>query len=385
MIHCHPAGKKNRIAIYDKIADVPEEWDAFLPGEHFLQRSSLAIYEAANLADLHYYYVVIYKEEKLVFISAFQTLTFRKYHLDTAGMKAWQSIPWGIFTSVSRPKMLVGGHLFRHDISSFYYDESLENFEAFQLYQDSVELAVKESCAQAVLIKDTRENFIDYFQHYAPKYIMLRNDISMEMNISEEWQQIGDYEKALKHKYAQRYRKVRSSWDQLEVIDLDAEAVEKEKEKIYALYKHVTDHQQARLGYLSSELLPLLKKNYPDTMKIWGIYEAGKLIAFASAWLKADAFDMFYIGFDYARNQDLQLYFNILFLSLEKAIEYKKPKLILGRTALEAKARIGCKAHYLHTFLYIRNPVLRNIFARMQQNITQQEGEWESRHPLKKG
>ncbi len=384
MKHCHPAGNNTNIAICKELANVPDEWDAFLPAEHFLKKDSLRIYEQANLPDLSYYYVLIYKAEKLVFVSAFQALTFRKYHLDTDNMKAWQGISWGTFTSLVKPKMLVGGHLFRHDISSFYYDEELDNFEAFQLYNDSIMLAAKESCSQAVLIKDTRGNFIDYFQHYAPQYIMLRNDISMEMSLPAEWQQISDYEKALKHKYAQRYRKVRSSWDRLEVKDLDAAAVETEKEKIYSLYRHVTEHQQVRLGYLSAELLPLLKKNYPDTMKIWGIYEDGKLVAFASAWLKPDAFDMFYIGFDYARNQDMQLYFNILFLSLEKAIEYKKPKLILGRTALEAKARIGCKPQYLHTFLYIRNPILRNIFARMQQSITQSEGEWESRHPLKK-
>jgi hypothetical protein len=384
MKRCHPAGKNANIVIYQEITEVPDEWDAFLPQEHFLKKDSLHIYQQANLPDLNYYYVLVYKVEKLVFVSAFQALTFRKYHLDTDSLKSWQGTSWGVFAAVVKPKMLVAGHLFRHDISSFYYDEELGNFEAFQLYNDCLLLAAKESCSQAVLIKDTRANFIDYFQHHAPQFIMLRNDISMEMNLPAEWQHIGDYEKALKHKYAQRYRKVRSSWDQLEVKDLDAATVEKEKENIYALYKHVTEHQQVRLGYLSADLLPLLKKNYPATMKIWGIYEDGNLVAFASAWLKSDAFDMFYIGFDYSRNQDLQLYFNILFLSLEKAIEYKKPKLILGRTALEAKARIGCKPHYLHTFLYIRNPILRGIFARMQQNITQSEGEWESRHPLKK-
>ena len=68
---------------------------------------------------------------------------------------------------------------------------------------------------------------------------------------------------------------------------------------------------------------------------------------------------------------------------MEQAIRLKKKKLILGRTALEAKARVGCKAKYLSTYLYIKNPVLRNVITRLQNNINDMEGEWENRHPFK--
>ena len=92
---------------------------------------------------------------------------------------------------------------------------------------------------------------------------------------------------------------------------------------------------------------------------------------------------MFYIGFDYSRNADLQSYFNILFFSVEQAITLKKQKLILGRTALDAKARIGCDARYLHTFLYIRNAFLRRLVFNKQQKVSVQEGNWEEKHPFK--
>ncbi len=92
---------------------------------------------------------------------------------------------------------------------------------------------------------------------------------------------------------------------------------------------------------------------------------------------------MFYIGFDYAENARLQLYFNILFFAVEQAISLRAPQLILGRTALEAKARLGCKPRYLQTFLFIRNPVLRAWVARMQGRFSAGEGEWEDLHPFK--
>jgi hypothetical protein len=92
---------------------------------------------------------------------------------------------------------------------------------------------------------------------------------------------------------------------------------------------------------------------------------------------------MFYIGFDYKRNTELQLYFNILFFGVEQAILEHKPNAIFGRTALDAKARLGCKPRYQSTFAFVRNRWIRMITLRIQNNSQSQEGAWEQRHPLK--
>jgi hypothetical protein len=116
---------------------------------------------------------------------------------------------------------------------------------------------------------------------------------------------------------------------------------------------------------------------------VWLAFDATEPVAFFSAWTKEDVFDMFYIGFDYAKNERFQLYFNILYFSVEQAILHRKKQLVLGRTALEAKARIGCKPVYLSTFLFIKNTLVRNIVLRIQQSVVTGEGEWENRHPFK--
>ena len=107
------------------------------------------------------------------------------------------------------------------------------------------------------------------------------------------------------------------------------------------------------------------------------------MIYFLSACEKETAFDMLYIGFDYKHNAELQSYFNILFFSVEQAITLGREKLILGRTALDAKARLGCEPRYLHTFLFINNPLIRRFILRKQQNVTLREGDWEEKHPFK--
>lgn len=385
MICSRDNATETQVNIYTRAQDLPAEWGSFIPAGHYLQSAQLQVSESAQLPHLSFVYVLILSKDQPVAAASFQVLDLKKQHINARQVSAVQALAWNLFTTTLHPKLLVAGHLFRHDIFSFYYDPALKPFDAFQYYKQAIDKALKFSCAQAVLVKDMPEELVTYFQHYEPQYILLRNDISMEMDIAPEWQTLHDYEKSLKHKYAQKLRKVRQPWNALEIKELSTAQVEEHKNELFTLYKQVTDNQQVRMGFLSLEFIVQLKKFYGDELRVWAAYEGEKMIAFFSAWVREDAFDMFYIGFDYRRNSDLQLYFNILFFSIEQAILFKRPKLILGRTALDAKARLGCKPHYLYTFLYIKNSFIRNRVLAAQQRTSAKEGAWEERHPFKGG
>jgi hypothetical protein len=379
---CKKAQGDSEVACYTHSGELPAIWDSFIPEGHFLKKEAIAITEQIQLPDVGFLYILITKNGAPQAAAYFQVLGLKDKHVNSEKVSSMQAFLWKTFTAVAKPKILVAGHLFRHDVPSYYWQPELSAFEAYQYYQQAITAALDKSCANAALVKDTPEALTTYFQHYAPQYLLLRNDISMEMAIPAEWHSMHEYEKALKHKYAQRYRKVRNAFAPLEIKELNAQEVTAQKDEIYKLYLGVTEQQQVRMGFLNKDFLPMLKAKY-DNLKVWGVYEAGKMIAFLSAWVKEDAFDMFYIGFDYSKNNTYQLYFNILFFAIEQAIANNKPKLILGRTALEAKARLGCKPHYLSTFLYIRNGFIRNRVLQIQQHTFAQEGAWEERHPLK--
>lgn len=363
-------------------SELPPQWDSFVPEGHFLQRAQLAVTESADLPDLSFLYILISIDKKPVMTAGFQLLSLKSKHINGNMIKPVAYAAWQLYTGALRPKLLVGGHLFRHDVSSVYYDASLAPYDAYNYYNTAIEQAIHTSCAGAVLVKDMPQQLGTYFQNYEPEYIMLRNDISMEMEIPTQWNTIADYEQALKHKYAQRFRKVRQPWQKLEVKELSLQNVQQHKHQLFQLYEQVSSHQQVRIGLLNEDFIPVLKQ-HDDRLKVWAAYENGKMIAFFSAWVYDTVFDMFYIGFDYQRNRDLNLYFNILFFAIEQAIAYRKGKLILGRTALDAKARLGCTPKYLSTFLYIKNGMIRNRVLQAQKNTSDKEGEWESRHPLK--
>jgi hypothetical protein len=375
-------GKILNTCIYKSSEELPKSWDKFLPDGHALQSNQLALYETIQLPDIATYYACYGDTEKPSAIAYFQVLSLKGKHINKIFLSSVQRVLVSGLLSMFRPKLLVAGHLFRHEMPTFYTIH-LTNLEAFRAYDAMIQVLVNETCAMAALIKDAPEYLVDYFQNFAPHYSILRNDISMEMSLPDIWESFTDYEASLKHKYAQKLRKVRTGIKPLHIKELSEEEVKNESVNIYRLYKQVSEKQSVRLGLLNEAFIPTLKSFYKEKLKIWGFYEADKMIAFASAWLHETAFDMFYIGFDYERNSELQLYFNILYLSIEQGIVARKDKLILGRTALEAKARLGCTPHYLHTYLYINNRYLRQLVNTQMTKQYQQEGAWEERHPMK--
>ncbi len=369
---------------YRSANELPADWDVNLPAGHFLLKDTLVADEAIALPDVGYRYAELRSAQgQLLAQAAFQLLRLKPEHLNREAVSPWQYRAWNIYSVVAKPGMLIAGHLFRHDVQTFHYAGILPDYEAFRWYRDALRDMGRACGVQAVLVKEPPPAIVPLLLHYSPEFMLLRNDSSMQMAIPEAWTGIGDYEKALKHKYAQRFRKLRGAAAGLEIRELDLAAVRMHAASMFGLYRQVSGTQKVRVGLLNEAFLPALKAHYGDRLKVWGFYAGEELVAFASAWVYPDRLDMFYIGFDYGRNADYQLYFNILFFAVEQAIRFSVPKLVLGRTALEAKARVGCRPEYLNTFLYVTNPLLRNLVTRLQARFTESGGDWEQRHPFK--
>lgn len=383
MTNCGNRQKGIEIRLFSGSGELSEEWNDFVPDGHFLQSSRLKIAEQSSLPDLGFSYALVYDNNRPVLAAGFQLLSLKPKHVNRKMTQAWKFAAWQLYTFTARPKLLVSGHLFRHDIDSVFCGGGVSGYDIYKYYKAAIDAAMRASCATALLVKDMPARLDKYFNNYEPGYIMLRNDISMEMDISADWHNMDDYVQALKHKYAQRYRKISERWHELNIKQLSNAEVVAHKNELFALYRQVSDNQRVRIGLLSPDFIPMMQQ-HDERLKVWGIYEQNKLIGFFSAWVYNDRFDMFYIGFDYEKNKEYNLYFNILFFAINKAITYRKPKLILGRTALDAKARLGCKPRYLSTFVYIKNSVVRNRIMQTQKNTAANEGAWENKHPFRK-
>ena len=371
--------KNPKVRIFNNISDIPEGWDKLLPFKHFLKTSTLQLTTHAELPDVEHLFAGFFENEELIGVAYFQLLNIKKYHLRTDQLSLVSNVAWKVISNIMCPKLLVAGHLFHHEISTFY--TKIETpYEAYVVYSSMMDQCLQYSGVKALLVKDLPPAMTTYFQNLRPHFLRMPNDISMEMHIDPEWREVKDYEKALKHKYAQRFRKVRSQLKGVNIRELSAEEVDEHKHRLFALYNQVANKQDVRLGFLSAEYLPMLKHAFEKSFKIWAFYKESVLIGFYSAWHHNHTFDMYYIGFDYESNKEFNLYFNMLFFGVEQAINNHCRLLIMGRTALEAKARLGCEPKYLSTFIYIKNKWIRQWV----NNIgPRNEGEeWENRHPF---
>jgi hypothetical protein len=382
-MHIQNKNEALELIYFQSAQDLPAYWNESLPENHFLQKEQLAITEAAHLPNLSFYYVMVMKNNQMHSKHYFQLLRLNKQHLYNKEDGTLKKILCNLILWTSKPSLLVSGHLFRHDICTFVKAPTISDFEAFQVYQYALQQIQKISGACAVLIKDAPLYLTPYFQNYSNGCLHLKNDVSMELALNKNWTTIQDYEKALKHKYAQRFRKIKKQENVLTKRILTKEDIETYQGQLYNLYQQVSNKQPIRLGMLSPEFIKLQHASKSEQLIVRGWFLNEELIAFSSAFNFKHTWDMFYIGFDYEKNVVYQLYFNILYDGLEQALLHKKDKIIYGRTALEAKARLGSKPNYLHTFVYISNPLLKWILKKPLENIHSKEGDWEQRHPLK--
>jgi hypothetical protein len=140
------------------------------------------------------------------------------------------------------------------------------------------------------------------------------------------------------------------------------------------------------MGILNPDFFVQLKRKMPAQYKVFGFFYEEKLVAFSSVIIHDHDYDMNYIGFDYAMNQQLNLYFNILFHCVEMAIANDCTKLTLGRTAIEAKAIMGCVPDYRYSFYKLRNVVVNWFYKMVAGYFSEKQGEkWKDRHPFKSG
>jgi|GEM_PF-655937 hypothetical protein len=377
--------KPLELKVYRHAAEIPDTWDEIAGAEKRLHRRAIALCEESSLPDMQYYYVIIMQQGNPQAIAYFQLLKFGPSHINVPEQPTMAHRFLKGYFSCIKPSILVAGHLFRHDHPSFAFSDALLTpADAFKVYEWCINKVLGISNASGVFVKDCPSIFVPYFQNHACGYRSLPNDIIMEMRIPDNWESFADYEEALKHKYLQRSKKVRKSLKQLSVRELDGAALEEQLPAMHRLYRKVADNQLVAFGYLNENYFSRLKSTLNGDYKVYGFFLNEELVAYSSVLLGEGIYDMYYLGMDYEHNKNLQLYFNMLFHGLEKAIASGLPKIVMGRTALEAKAVLGCTPDYLYNFYKVSNPVIAWIVQYTQRLFMQQtKSTWQDRHPFK--
>jgi Peptidogalycan biosysnthesis/recognition len=368
------------ISIHHHYSEVSSFWNNELPAQSELQLPEIGIVEDACIADIKHCYIVVKQDNKIIAQLYAQVLQVRpKYIVGNNLSKGMQLLSKYTLNCFS-VKLLVLGNLFRHD-GSFIFIKDEKN--KLQILENIVAFLQQKIKHTAFFIKDIQEEYAVVFQN-KKEYNTFPNDFSMQLGIRKNWLQFSDYVDDLTKKYRQRVTKTQAAFTEVQVKKLELQDVIIEKENMFKLYEQVTQKQSITLGLLNGNYFELLKQNMGENLHVYGFYFKNKLVAFSTSIVHDGIYDMNYIGFDYELNNSLHLYFNMLFCFIEKAIEANCTSLVMGRTALEAKAILGCTAHPVFGFYKIKNSILNNVAIRFAKNTTTIQGEaWRDRHPFK--
>jgi hypothetical protein len=73
---------------------------------------------------------------------------------------------------------------------------------------------------------------------------------------------------------------------------------------------------------------------------------------------------MLYAGLDYALNAELDLYFNLMYATLDRALHKGVSKIHVGQTAGVFKARLGCSSEPMYAFIKGHGPLMSWLVRR---------------------
>lgn len=339
----------------------------------------------SSLPDAAFRYVVIYKDSKPALFAYFQLFLLSKQNFNLEKNAGFAKGILRFFLKLKKAKVLMLGNAVRTGTLSYCFDaDVIGKEEAVAAIAGIAEKIASDENATAVILKDisavspTGQQVLKDMGYQTPW-----NDQVMEMEVNSGWKTLDDYIALLTRKYKTRANKILAARKHLEVKVLSQTEVVHYQPDIKRLFSALIDRQSFTLTTGGVNNIADFKNIYGDDFDVIGFLLEGQLVAFYTAFHNESNYEIYYAGFDYELNNEHQLYFNILFSGLERAITLQKSLLKLGRTSFDAKASIGAKpkaTDYLIKLSHIPDIVIK-WFACYFSSL--EDSQWKLRNPLK--
>jgi hypothetical protein len=208
-------------------------------------------------------------------------------------------------------------------------------------------------------------------------------DFTMEIDLAENWKSFADYQITLKKKYNKRAKDIRANGADLTYKNLDIVELKQYSAKMHGLYLSVIKSQKFIAGTAQLNYFVVLKEIYGDQFFAEGIFLNNEMVGFISYFIFEKYLDIHYIGIDYDFNEKHDIYFNILFRTIEIGINNKLLAINYGRTSLDAKASLGAipknKITYIKTFGLTK--IIKNLLIKKAKSF--ESNTWKTRKPFK--
>ena len=338
----------------------------------------------ASMPGAGFRYAVICNDNTPVLFGYFQLFQLTSQNFDLGQEKNFVKNIMRFFVDLRRIKVMISGNALRSDTPTCCFDiDTISHLEAAKIMTAVAEKIAGEERTTAIILKDLPiaaqlSKWLAGRGYHSPW-----EDNTMAMHIDEGWRSLNDYIAALSRKYKARANKIVEAGAVLTQRLLNEQEVADREKEIFSLFKNVGENQAFKLMQPLGDHFTQLKKVYGDDLDIMGFFAGETLVAFYSAFRTNSAYEVYYAGFDYDANNEYQLYFNILFSALGRAIALHSKQLKLGRTSFDAKASLGARPQAMNYFIRTSGipAVVINWFAKFFSAM--EDAKWKVRNPLK--
>lgn len=374
--------------IFDRVEDLPLEWDEIAEGNIFLKKSYLGLLEQAPPVNMQCFFIGIFQEHELCGVALAQLLEVES--LETFGERERclkTKIRDVIFRNFASRLLFIGNNMLTGQ-NAFQCIDSLSLQEGLlELHNASIELnrqlASQNKKIHLTTFKDFETHWIDRFPGiFKTSYYQFDTQPNMVFCTCPHWHHFDDYVKDLSKKYRDQYKRARKKAQGLEKKKLSLKDIIEHEDTIYTLYHHVAQNAPFNTFILPKHHFRVMKQQLGDDFLFYGYFDCGKLIGFNTLIKNGTQMDTYFLGYDEKVQKEKMLYLNMLYDMVAFSINQGFKEIIFGRTALEIKSSIGAEAVPMTGFIAHRNTWIQKHLHRFFRYL-EPKTHWHVRNPFK--
>jgi hypothetical protein len=206
-------------------------------------------------------------------------------------------------------------------------------------------------------------------------YRSVDTEPDMVLTLQPGWKTYDDYLASLTSSYRSAARKLGKDCATAGITlrPATADEMRQRQGEIHALYEQVHRGQGLRLASLAPGYLAAMAEVLGDRFVCRVAERDGRWLGFITSVIDGDTALGYYVGYDRAANAQAPIYLSLLQSTIEDAIAFGASRLSLGRTALEPKAKMGCKPEPLACAVRHRVSALNWIVSALTRTASHDE------------
>lgn len=225
-----------------------------------------------------------------------------------------------------------------------------------------------------IMVKDVPAIHADSASSLARiSYRPVETEPDMVLDINPKWRSHNDYLTDMSSKYRKAAQKILKDVDQAGFRVEQMSNWKTHRDRIHKLYLNVFEQVDVKLACLHPNYLPALAESHPQAFRGTAVWHENDPVGFVTTLRDGDTAVGYYIGYDPAANEKAPIYLRLLHAVVADAIDLGCKRISFGRTALEAKARLGAKPQSMHVWIRHRQQALNVIARQFLKSITHAE------------